>query len=286
MELLTPYVRYAADHTMEQNFFAERMLLDHELIYVKEGTMYITEEGKQYDCPPGSIIFFRPGRIHSFATRDNIVHQPHVHFDFFKRADSKSIQILTKLPVSISQQEQRRLKEAEQYSFTKEFPTVIRLKNPLVFEQKLMDLIREYDDHSPFREMMLQGSFICLWATLCREYEWSRSSVLPQHREEMEFIKQYLSNHAEEEVSLDELAAKVNLSKYHMLRIFKLFYHETPIQYHTRQRLTKARELVLYSMMPVNEIAERLGFASIHSFSRWFKNLTGVSPAFYRGRIK
>ena len=286
MELLTPYVRYAANHIMEKNFFAERMILDHELIYIKEGTMYITEEGEEYTCPPGSIIFFRPGRVHSFATGEDIVHQPHVHFDFFRREDSETVQIMVKLPVVISPREQGRLDEAKQFVFTKDFPTVIQLKNPLVFEQQLMDLIREYNDRSPYREIMLQGSFTCLWATLCREYEWSRNSIFPQHQEEMEFIKQYLSDHAEEEVSLDDLAARVNLSKYHMLRIFKLSYHETPIQYHTRLRLTKARDLVLYSMMSVNEISEQLGFSSIHSFSRWFKNLTGVSPAYYRGRMK
>lgn len=286
MELLTPFVRYAADHTIEKNFFSERMIMDHELIYIKEGIMYISEEGKEYICPPGSIVFFRPGRIHSFATRDGCVRQPHVHFDFFTRDDSDTVHIIAKFPADLSEKSQKRLEETKDFAFAKEFPTVIRLKDPLSFEQRLMEVIEEYNDRSPYREMMLQGLFICLWTTLCREYEWSRDPIFPQHREEMEYIKQYLADHTGEEVSLDELASKVNLSKYHMLRIFKLFYHETPMQYHARLRLTKARNMLTYSTVPVNEIAERLGFGSIHSFSRWFKNLTGISPVYYRKQAK
>jgi AraC-like DNA-binding protein len=53
---------------------------------------------------------------------------------------------------------------------------------------------------------------------------------------------------------------------------------------HDRARMQKACELVLHSGSSITEIASRLGFSTVHNFSRAFKREIGVSPRSYRER--
>ena len=60
----------------------------------------------------------------------------------------------------------------------------------------------------------------------------------------------------------------------------------TPNAYINQRKIAKAKELMLYSEMNVSEIAESLGFQSIHYFSRLFKKVAGIAPTEYVSRIK
>jgi AraC-like DNA-binding protein len=51
-------------------------------------------------------------------------------------------------------------------------------------------------------------------------------------------------------------------------------------------KIEKAKEKMLYSNDDITEIAFKLGFHSIHYFSRCFKKTTGMSPRTYRDKSK
>ena len=82
--------------------------------------------------------------------------------------------------------------------------------------------------------------------------------------------------------SLEELEKRFNLSKYHLVKIFKKAFSYSPIQYHQIIRIQKAKEMIQYSNKSLTQIAEELGFTSINAFSRAFKNTDGVYPSYYR----
>ncbi|MCQ6557165.1 helix-turn-helix domain-containing protein [Paenibacillus mendelii] len=58
----------------------------------------------------------------------------------------------------------------------------------------------------------------------------------------------------------------------------------TPIKYHQLIRIEKAKEMIRYSRTPLKEIACLFGYENIHSFSRTFRQVEGVSPSYYRPR--
>ena len=55
-------------------------------------------------------------------------------------------------------------------------------------------------------------------------------------------VKQYMDTHYEQEVNLEVLAKSKSISKYHLLRLFKQYYGQTPKQYLTDKRMEKAKE--------------------------------------------
>lgn len=284
MEMMnfTPFVRYASDHTTDIGFHLERAIYDYELIFVKEGKMRYIVEGRDDICNEGEIIFIRPGVNHTLEEVNGRIHQPHVHFDFYTMPDSKDVKVSFKKLEEMSEEDKRHIRK----DIADEFPVcltpVIRLKHAYTVESILNDLIKEYIGISPFKELMLQAHFCRLWASLCREFYWNQDIVSYKYRGDMEFIREYLSGNLDKEISLEDLAASVNISKFHLIRLFKLFYNETPMHYQSLLRLSKAKELIQYTNLSIQEISEQLGFQSIHSFSRWFKSQDGAAPTHYR----
>lgn len=287
MKDFTPYIRYACDQTLDKSFHLERTIWDYELIYVKEGQMRYRENGEEYVCSAGDILFLRPGIEHTLSLVDGkMVRQPHVHFDFYTLPDSAETMISFKKLQEMTLEERKHFRRDVAGRFPVTLPSVMHLRNADKVEAVLMELIEEYDKSEPCRELMLQALFMKLWAILVREYIRSTRANDYEHQEELEWVRNYMDTHPSESICLDELALKVNLSKFHLIRIFKKVYHITPIKCHTEARLRRAREMLVYTSIPITELSEKLGFQSIHGFSRWFKNLEGMSPQNYRDRAR
>jgi len=93
--------------------------------------------------------------------------------------------------------------------------------------------------------------------------------------------KHFIDIHYAEPIDLDLVASKAYLSKFHFLRLFKLFYGRTPNQYLIGVRINKAKQL-LQMGMPINDTCFAVGFTSITSFTDLFKKLTGQTPGHYK----
>lgn len=54
------------------------------------------------------------------------------------------------------------------------------------------------------------------------------------------------------------------------------------MKFYNKIKLLRAIDLLKYSFYSINEIGEKMGFNDPQTFSRWFKNLDGNYPSFYR----
>jgi AraC-like DNA-binding protein len=83
-------------------------------------------------------------------------------------------------------------------------------------------------------------------------------------------------------LDIEALAASVHLSRAHFIRSFRATFGETPHRYLQRRRLERAMALLRETDRPVTEICLEVGFASLGSFSRTFREVVGMSPRAYR----
>jgi AraC-like DNA-binding protein len=79
-----------------------------------------------------------------------------------------------------------------------------------------------------------------------------------------------------------QLARAVGLSERQLARRFRLACGCSPRRYVARRRLQRAKELLATGRQTVTEVAETLGFTSVHVFSRWFRRESGGTPGAYR----
>ncbi len=90
-------------------------------------------------------------------------------------------------------------------------------------------------------------------------------------------IRNYIDNNYDVDLNLDLLSHAKFVSKFHLLRVFKKYYGQTPRQYLIDKRIEKSKEHLLNGMS-VTETCFAVGFESLGSFSTLFKTKTGKSP--------
>ncbi len=99
--------------------------------------------------------------------------------------------------------------------------------------------------------------------------------------QEMERAKQYILEHYNEHIMLTDVAAIVHLSPTYFSSCFKEVVGETFMEYLTKTRIQKARELLSTGQYKVYEVASMVGYRDRRYFSEIFKKYTGKNPADY-----
>ena len=89
-----------------------------------------------------------------------------------------------------------------------------------------------------------------------------------------------------QDISLDELAAEVQLSTFHFARMFKQSVGVPPRVYLTRLRLQKACELLEETDLPITAIALEVGYSSNQVLARVFIKHQRMSPSDYRRAVR
>jgi AraC family transcriptional regulator len=95
-------------------------------------------------------------------------------------------------------------------------------------------------------------------------------------------VTAYMREHLEAEVSLDDLAGLLSLSRFHFATAFKLATGRTPHDWLVGERIAKARTLLANPSMPITEIALSVGYQTPSSFSAAFRKVAGRTPSEYR----
>ena len=93
---------------------------------------------------------------------------------------------------------------------------------------------------------------------------------------------EYIENHLDGDLSLEAMAAQIEISPLYLARAFKSAVGQSPHQYVLSRRIERAKELLRNTETPVVEVALRTGFSSQSHLSNWFLRHVGVSPAAYR----
>jgi len=93
--------------------------------------------------------------------------------------------------------------------------------------------------------------------------------------------RHHINSNFDIDLNLNLLSHFRFVSKFHLLRLFKKYYGQTPKQYLTETRIEKSKEY-LKKGMSITETCFAIGFESPCSFSTLFKNRTGRTPAEFK----
>jgi len=143
-------------------------------------------------------------------------------------------------------------------------------------DQKLDRLLSGESDGDPQKRAYLIESIVSIL----------RGAHLPGDADQVDFIIdrlfQILQDTLAEPLSLDELAARLNVSKYYMCHLFRAKTGISIIRYRNVRRITCAGELLVETDLPISEIAARTGFHSPSYFDESFRKQERLSPGEYR----
>lgn len=90
---------------------------------------------------------------------------------------------------------------------------------------------------------------------------------------------EYITENYKDRLTINDIAAKVNMAPSTFFRVFKQITLISPLQYQKRLRLYEAQRLMLAESLTATEAAYNVGYESITQFTREYKKIFNSSPA-------
>ena len=108
----------------------------------------------------------------------------------------------------------------------------------------------------------------------------SRSN--PDYSPAIQSCCDYIELHAEDKLTLGEIARRIGYADYYLSRKFKAETGYSINDYIKIVKVEKAKTLLLASELSIQEICDRLHFGSRSFFAETFREIAGIPPAAYR----
>lgn len=173
-----------------------------------------------------------------------------------------------------------------------EEPTVVKTIPPsriarieerkILFEEIMQNLEMGYSKEN------LQYANICLAHFLASFKYLSQFRQIRSIREKdpIENVILFMKENLPKKLTLYELAVESGLSSSHFSLVFRKRTGRSPMDYLIHLRIQKACQYLDHSRLRVVELAAKVGYEDPLHFSRIFKKVMGVSPVYYRNKLK
>lgn len=235
----------------------------HKIIVFVSGKATYHIEGKAYHLKPWDILLVSRGSIHMPEIDFSV---PYERFILWIQSDIQ-VQELTSC-----------FQKANDRSFN-----LIRLDSRLM--EQLKDILYELKaclSGSRFGDQLLKEALFTQFMVhvnrifLQKEYITDTKSYSSDSQ--VEQLVRYINRNLEKDLSIDILAGKFFLSRYHMMRKFKEETGYTIHSYISNKRLLLARSLISQGI-PVMKAASQSGFRDYTTFVRAYKKQFGSAPS-------
>ena len=149
-----------------------------------------------------------------------------------------------------------------------------------------MSEILEGDDvqNCGIRKVMDRGNLSLFFGylnVLCKREEYLSSTQEIVDHPLVEQVTGYIETHLSQEITVEEVAEAVHMSKYHFLRKFKEITGMTVHNFIVNKRIISACQAMAEGKN-ITESWQQTGFADYSSFLRNFRKIYGISPKEYR----
>lgn len=225
---------------------------------VLSGEGELSYDGQNYQLHSGDCVFIDCRKAYSHSTSDNLWSLQWCHF------------YAPSLPAVYEKYKERGGRP------------LFHPENIDLFTGLLSDLYNLAAMSDYIRDMRINEKLGTL-LTLLMEQSWHPECMtVSRKRMELIEIKKHLDEHYAEKITLDDLAKRFFINKFYLSKIFKETYGTTVNNYLISKRITRAKQLLRFTDMTVDEIGVAVGMGDANYFSRMFRKVEGSSPSEYR----
>ena len=134
-------------------------------------------------------------------------------------------------------------------------------------------------------DILMYGKLVNLLILILKMVDQEEEQPQPNNvlkKQNLQNIKKYLDEHYEEKISLDDLSELFGVNKFYLTRIFREQFDISVNDYLTQVRIMHAKQMLDFTDLSVQKIAQKCGISNSNYFCRLFKAWEGVSPGEYR----
>jgi AraC-like DNA-binding protein/quercetin dioxygenase-like cupin family protein len=270
------YFEYAKDYVFEgekHDFW--------EFVFVDKGVVEVMADTVGYKLKHGDIIFHKPNEFHNVWANGHVA--PNLIIVSFE-CKSPAMAYFDGKILKIGDVEKGLLAQIIRESINS-------FLSPLndTFLKKL-----EKRKNSEFGSEQLVKIYLeQLLISLIRKGASGKNDMKLSHsvkeRSDSDMIKKiisYMEENIKHNLSFDDICRFSSLSRSNIKTLFKDKTHSGAMEYFKKLKVEEAKRMIREETSNFTEMADILGYTSIHYFSRHFKNATGMSPSQYALSVK
>jgi len=263
------YIKQMQDPTEAQKLHAHNYF---QIYFVLQGRLIHHIKDGQAELNPGDAFILPPNVPHYIEIAENGVNFFALSFlpEFLLPNENKMVtdflQTLTTSPIE------------------KILPRLVLPHRDILFAESMLQRIDfEFQSKNTGKETMIQASVLVLLTLFARIYfeEHAESITLELKKQTALHCMEYVENHFDEDLTLDEISRRFAMSRTAFCNVFSSVAGTSFREFLNQVRIQKACEL-LKSGEKASITAEKCGFADFSTFHRNFKKIMGLSPTQYR----
>lgn len=238
-------------------------------IYSGKGKFYVND--KQYEVKKGDIIINKPGDMHE-GEADAIEPFRFFYLGFlFSDSEEEEQELLASIknlldnlkhPIAIE-------KTSIQESFTKAY--------------------KEFISGDEYSKYLVKNCLMEILITTCRNFKESNKLSFTEYEIKeklLDRIISYIDTNFEKSIRVEDIASEFGYSSSYISHLFSKHMGISVKSYYDNKRLERAFKLLKDSGMSISDIAAKLNYKSLYSFSRAIKDKYGAAPTTIRNLSK
>ena len=169
----------------------------------------------------------------------------------------------------------------------------IKFTNGCLWQKEILEEIKSihklYNDKNIMMEIKITNSIYKIWTNI---YENNIHKILELSKykvKDMDRLKKiivFINDNYNKKITLDDIAAQINICRSECCRFFKKHMKESLFDYLLNYRIIRSLELLKDSDLNITEIAYAVGFSNTAYYSKIFKRVMECSPRAYKKKYE
>lgn len=235
----------------------------YQILYALDGEGRISLRGRTHEATRDHVVFLIPGTEHAVVSDTRLTL-------LVLAFDSASVEALLGLDPAP--------RPYLSGSFVHKPGTIQGSEWRSLLRRLLHEQEREVQD--PLGGLAVKLTLLNILHMLARSVQTPTTADANSLRAER--IRKYIDTHYFQPFSLETLAMKLGISSRYVNEIFKEQYGVTPVRYLTEVRIELARKLLAETDKDIVSVCFEVGYDTVSTFYRTFKNIVHLSPNQYR----
>ena len=252
-----------------------------EVVCVDKGEVIVNANHQEYILTKGNVIFHKPNEFHSVRTNGhNSCNMVVISFEcnayYMKYFEDRIFQVSDLEKVLFSDIIMEAKQTYENSLGDPYYEKLIRKREAPFGAEQLIKLYLEHILIGLYRRYYTTNTYTDSFKIINNS---TQSKLYKQ-------IEEYLQTNISRKLTVEDICNENLISRSMLQSLIKTQHNCSVIDYYTHLKIEKSKQLIRDNKMNFSEIADQVGYSSIHYFSRQFKKVTGMTPSQYASSIK
>ena len=244
---------------------------------VLKGAAHFYFEGQEVRIQEGYFLLLHPGT--SYCVAIDSVYPAHIIEIFFTQRMQQRLMAMQECNEAWNWGGRDHLLEQGVYRMNTALQALLETFPIIAAESKAYEM---YEEH--FLQQMIHqlGEYYPAYEKELHALPVQKLSTKKELYHRLQIARNFILTGYESGITLKDIGRASSLAPSHLLKHFPILFNATPHQMIIHLRINLAKELLLFTELPITEVIQKTGFKNDSSFIRLFKTLEGCTPLSYR----